>query len=221
MCYPLSSPIMPSAHFAIYRVHCFAVHAGLLMEVSCIQQLRHCRCLHPAHHAALPCPALPCPALPCPASSCLKCGQNVKLTSAVLKVTCTLPFVRKPVCVVVCSGSCSNFLTASPALGFRQHEGVTSAILVGSQVIRHAAAAAQGKLWAPFVAAAWPWTMWHNHAIRSPPFTPHAARSMLPAMHIRTMRSVNVMVTSDEYLACWFWVHHCKFLRRHKRSVLE
>lgn len=50
---------------------------------------------------------------------------------------------------------------------FRQHEGITSAILVGAQVIRHAADACQEELWGPFVAAAWPWTMWHHHAIRS------------------------------------------------------
>lgn len=68
--------------------------------------------------------------------------------------------------------------------GCRQHEAVTSAILVGSQVIRHAAAAAQGQLWGPFVAAAWPWTMWHHHAIRSPPFTPHSVGSPVKAVHI-------------------------------------
>ncbi|KAL3143716.1 hypothetical protein ABBQ32_003554 [Trebouxia sp. C0010 RCD-2024] len=49
----------------------------------------------------------------------------------------------------------------------KQHEGITSAILVGAQVIRHAADACQEELWGPFVAAAWPWTMWHHHAIRT------------------------------------------------------
>ena len=49
----------------------------------------------------------------------------------------------------------------------RHHDGITSAILVGAQVVRHASPASQEVLWEGFVAAAWPWTMWHHHAIRS------------------------------------------------------
>ena len=49
----------------------------------------------------------------------------------------------------------------------RHHDGITSAILVGAQVVRHASPASQEELWEGFVAAAWPWTMWHHHAIRS------------------------------------------------------
>lgn len=91
--------------------------------------------------------------------------------------------------------------------GFRQHEGVTSALLVGSQVIRHAPADAQAELWGPFVAAAWPWTMWHHHAIRSPPSTrhDHAAGSAHSnnslchrCVHVSSMR---------------VWVHCCNLAR--------
>ncbi len=49
----------------------------------------------------------------------------------------------------------------------RHHDGITSAILVGAHLVRHAPAACQQELWQGFVAAAWPWTMWHHHAIRS------------------------------------------------------
>jgi len=49
----------------------------------------------------------------------------------------------------------------------RHHDGITSAILVGAHLVRHAPAACQEELWQGFVAAAWPWTMWHHHAIRS------------------------------------------------------
>lgn len=109
-------------------------------------------------------------------------------TAAMLQHTYCWIFVSQ-VCVkgAVCwclDLLCSSTHTSSLPCGCRQHEAVTSAILVGSQVIRHAPAAAQGQLWGPFVAAAWPWTMWHHHAIRSAhPFIPHFAGSPATAMH--------------------------------------
>ena len=63
---------------------------------------------------------------------------------------------------------------------FRQHDGITSAILVGAQVLRCAPAAAQQELWGPFVAAVWPWTMWHHHAIRCTPQQPNKKQSAVP-----------------------------------------
>ncbi|DBA85457.1 TPA: hypothetical protein ACH3X2_000409 [Trebouxia sp. C0005] len=49
----------------------------------------------------------------------------------------------------------------------KHHDGITSAILVGAHLVRHAPAACQQQMWQGFVAAAWPWTMWHHHAIRT------------------------------------------------------
>ncbi|KAL0020919.1 hypothetical protein WJX77_011015 [Trebouxia sp. C0004] len=49
----------------------------------------------------------------------------------------------------------------------KHHDGITSAVLVGAHLVRHAPAACQQDLWQAFVAAAWPWTMWHHHAIRT------------------------------------------------------
>lgn len=69
------------------------------------------------------------------------------------------PLAGKLVCKLSRMLHCASVLC-------RQHDAITSAILVGAQVVRHATATCQEELWGEFIAAAWPWTMWHHHAIR-------------------------------------------------------
>lgn len=120
---------------------------------------------------------------PAPASIIYSYGLSADNDSSSVKHACSRVFVDK-LSLNVLQLLCVYSHRQLPLLCFRQHEGVTSALLVGSQVIRHAPADAQAELWGPFVAAAWPWTMWHHHAIRSPPPPPpttcHAAASAHP-----------------------------------------
>ena len=84
----------------------------------------------------------------------------------------------------------------------RHHDGITSAILVGAHLLRHAPAACQEELWQSFVAAAWPWTMWHHHAIRS-------VAHLLPLLQTSLAQSYELshFVSMDPHCAVTACVH--------------
>ena len=71
--------------------------------------------------------------------------------------------------LLLCRGhnACMREVTTVWLLVCRQHEGITSAMLIACQLVRHAPHHCQEHMLGPLVAAMWPWTMWHHHAIRS------------------------------------------------------
>lgn len=89
-------------------------------------------------------------------------GRDVSSVRQYMESITVNLMLREPVKLVQ-----QHVLPALRTYHAKQHDGITSAILVGAQVLRCAPAAAQQELWGPFVAAVWPWTMWHHHAIRT------------------------------------------------------